>query len=55
MTDIATILSRIDQGDPSAAGQLVPLVYDEHRSLAAAPAFLVAIRRKLVKKWWVKK
>ena len=36
MTDITTILSKIDQGDPSAAEQLLPLVYDELRSLAAA-------------------
>ena len=34
--DITTILSKIDQGDPSAAEQLLPLVYDELRSLAAA-------------------
>src|SRR5207248_2219348 len=29
------ILSAIEQGDPHAAGQLLPLVYDELRQLAA--------------------
>ncbi len=36
MTDITLILSRIESGDPSAASQLLPLVYDELRKLAAA-------------------
>ena len=36
MTDVTQILSRIESGDPSAAGQLLPLVYDELRRLAAA-------------------
>ncbi len=36
MTDITRILSAIQQGDPSAAEQLLPLVYDELRKLAAA-------------------
>jgi RNA polymerase sigma factor (TIGR02999 family) len=36
MTDVTTILSRIDSGDPSAAEELLPLVYDELRKLAAA-------------------
>ena len=31
----AVILSAIEQGDPSAAEQLLPLVYDELRQLAA--------------------
>jgi RNA polymerase sigma factor (TIGR02999 family) len=35
MTDVTRILSAIEQGDPSAAGQLLPLVYDELRQLAA--------------------
>ena len=30
------ILSQIEDGDPSAAEQLLPLVYDELRKLAAA-------------------
>ncbi|TWU28774.1 ECF-type sigma factor [Novipirellula artificiosorum] len=34
-TDITTILSRIDSGDPRAAEELLPLVYDELRKLAA--------------------
>ena len=36
MTDITQILSRIEDGDPGAAEQLLPLVYDELRTLAAA-------------------
>jgi RNA polymerase sigma factor (TIGR02999 family) len=35
MSDVTRILSAIEQGDPSAAGQLLPLVYDELRKLAA--------------------
>ena len=34
MTDVTQILSRIESGDPSAAEQLLPLVYDELRRLA---------------------
>jgi len=36
MADVTQILSQIQQGDPSAAEQLLPLVYDELRKLAAA-------------------
>jgi len=36
MTDVTHILSQIESGDPSAADQLLPLVYDELRKLAAA-------------------
>jgi RNA polymerase sigma factor (TIGR02999 family) len=36
MSDVTRILSQIEQGDPSAAGQLLPLVYHELRKLAAA-------------------
>jgi RNA polymerase sigma factor (TIGR02999 family) len=35
MTDVTQILSQIEQGDPSAAEQLLPLVYEELRKLAA--------------------
>jgi RNA polymerase sigma factor (TIGR02999 family) len=35
MTDVTHILSAIQQGDPHAAEQLLPLVYDELRRLAA--------------------
>ena len=35
MADVTQILSAIEQGDPSAAEQLLPLVYDELRRLAA--------------------
>ena len=34
MSDVTRILSRIEQGDPQAAEQLLPLVYDELRKLA---------------------
>lgn len=36
MSEVTRILSAIDQGDPHAAGKLLPLVYDELRKLAAA-------------------
>jgi len=36
MSDVTRILSKIESGDPSAAEQLLPLVYDELRQLAAA-------------------
>ena len=36
MTSATRILQQIEQGDPSAAEQLLPLVYDELRRLAAA-------------------
>jgi RNA polymerase sigma factor (TIGR02999 family) len=36
MTDVTGILSAIEQGDPHAAEQLLPLLYDELRKLAAA-------------------
>ena len=34
MTKVTRILSLIESGDPSAAGQLLSLVYDELRRLA---------------------
>ena len=36
MTDVTRILSAIEAGHPHAAAQLLPLVYDELRRLAAA-------------------
>jgi RNA polymerase sigma factor (TIGR02999 family) len=35
MSEVTRILSAIDQGDPQAAEQLLPLVYEELRKLAA--------------------
>ena len=35
MSDVTRILSAIEQGDPQAAEQLLPLIYDELRKLAA--------------------
>src|SRR5688500_18550913 len=35
MSEVTRILSAIEQGDPHAASQLLPLVYDELRKLAA--------------------
>src|SRR5262245_8809893 len=35
MSEVTRILSSIEQGDPSAAEHLLPLVYDERRNLAA--------------------
>jgi RNA polymerase sigma factor (TIGR02999 family) len=36
MSEVTQLLSALDQGDPHAAGRLLPLVYDELRRLAAA-------------------
>jgi RNA polymerase sigma factor (TIGR02999 family) len=36
MNDVTRILSAIEEGDPAAAGQLLPLVYKELRQLAAS-------------------
>ena len=36
MSDVTRILSQIEHGDPAAAEQLLPLVYQELRKLAAA-------------------
>src|SRR5262245_41977589 len=36
MPEVSQLLNAIDQGDPQAAAQLLPLVYDELRRLAAA-------------------
>src|SRR5512134_2565451 len=36
MSDVTQILAQIDSGDPRAAEELLPLVYDELRKLAAA-------------------
>src|SRR5438067_4148492 len=35
MTEVTRILSAVEQGDPHAADQLLPLVYEELRQLAA--------------------
>jgi RNA polymerase sigma factor (TIGR02999 family) len=35
MSDVTQILNAVEQGDPRAAEQLLPLVYDELRKLAA--------------------
>jgi RNA polymerase sigma factor (TIGR02999 family) len=34
-SDVTQVLTRIESGDPSAAAELLPLVYDELRTLAA--------------------
>ena len=36
MSDVTRVLSAIEQGNPSAAAELLPLVYEELRKLAAA-------------------
>jgi DNA-binding GntR family transcriptional regulator len=35
MNEVTRILSAVEQGDPHAAAQLLPLVYNELRQLAA--------------------
>ena len=36
MSDVTRILSQLENGDSSSSDQLLPLVYDELRKLAAA-------------------
>ena len=36
MSDVTRILDRVQQGDPKAADELLPLVYQDLRKLAAA-------------------
>jgi RNA polymerase sigma factor (TIGR02999 family) len=36
VSDVTRILDRVQQGDPKAPGELLPLVYEELRKLAAA-------------------
>ena len=36
MSDVTRVLAAVERGDPRAAEQLLPLVYDELRTLAAA-------------------
>jgi len=36
MSEVTVILGRVEQGDPGAAEELLPLVYEELRQLAAA-------------------
>ena len=36
MADVTQILAAVEAGDPRAAAELLPLVYDELRKLAAA-------------------
>jgi len=37
MSNVTRILSQIEQGDPQAAEQLLPLVYNELRKLVLSP------------------
>jgi len=37
MPEVTQLLSAIEHGDPHAAGELLPLVYDELRRLAISP------------------
>lgn len=36
LRDVTLILAAVEQGDPAAAEELLPVVYDELRKLAAA-------------------
>lgn len=47
MSEVTRILSAIEQGDPHAAEQLLPYVYDELRKLAAAKLALAKPRALL--------
>jgi hypothetical protein len=44
MTDVTRLLSALEKGDPHAAEQLLPLVYEELRKLAAQTAGLASAK-----------
>ena len=46
MTDVTQILSQLEEGDPSAAEELLPLVYEELRKLAAKRMAQVAAAQR---------
>lgn len=59
MHEATLILQRLEQGDPDAAEELLPLVYDELRKLAAAkmarePAALTLQPTALVHEVWLR-
>jgi hypothetical protein len=45
MSEVTRILSAIEQGDPHATEQLLPLNCDEHSKLAAHPLASITTRR----------
>jgi len=45
MSSVTGILDRVQAGDPKAAGELLPLVYEELRKLGANPARVVDSQR----------
>ena len=52
MSDVTGILSQIQSGDPSASDQLLPLVYDELRKLAAAKLLRKSLGRRSSRRRW---
>ena len=52
MNTVTHILSAIAQGDEQAAGQLLPLVYDELRKLAARRLAREAPARRSIPRGW---
>lgn len=59
MSDVTPLLHNFEKGDPNAAGQLLPLVYDELRKLAAhrmagEPAGMVLQPTALVHEAWLR-
>jgi hypothetical protein len=45
MSDVTRILVQMEQGDPQAAEQLLPLVYDELRKLAIAKLVITSLAK----------
>ena len=64
MSDVTRILSQIESGDPAAAEQLLPLVYDELRKLAGGASWPTRSRGRRCRRrrwcmrrtcgWWAK-
>jgi len=51
LSDVTRILESIEQGDPKAADELLPLVYEELRKLAAS-RFRQAVHDSLCQRGW---
>ena len=51
MSDITRVLDRAQHGDPKAAEELLPLVYDELRRVAAARMAKETLNKAWISNW----
>ena len=55
MSDVTRILTAIEQGDAKAADQLLPLVYEELRRLAAQKMYRSSLATRFKQLLWFTK